>query len=354
MQTLLILSVVRASLIVGAVGTLLFMMRLMPATARHAIRAGGITGMLLSHQAWAAACVFLSALVVAGTPVQAQSPPAEQSAAPKFEVASIRPSKDCTGGPTTAAGRPSPGRFDERCVSLVSLINSAYVWFANGRQNSSRYAPILGGQSWINSDLYDINAKAEGGPPQEIMRGPMLQELLEERFKLKIHKETREVPVYLLTVAKGGLKLRPFKEGSCIPLDLNTLGPRAQGQKAFCSLGGIRPKGNDRARLMIDAQAMDLDAFAKFLGLNLDRPIIDKTGIAGIFDFHLEFAPDETTPRLLRGSGAVDAPGLTPTEPSSGSSIREAIQEQLGLRLDPAKGPGEILVIDHVEKPSDN
>ncbi len=176
----------------------------------------------------------------------------------------------------------------------------------------------------------------------------MLQTLLEERFKLKVHWETKEVPVYALTVAKGGPKLQPFKEGSCIPLDFTQIGV-AQKPGQPCRNGMTRKGSNG----IVDWRGISLDQFAKEVLIGVvDRPVIDKTGIAGKFNFHLEFAPDNATPAFLPG-GELDHGQVGPSDPV-GPSIFSAIQEQLGLKLVPAKGPREFLVIDHVERPSGN
>jgi len=177
------------------------------------------------------------------------------------------------------------------------------------------------------------------------MQGPMLQALLEERFKLRVHRETREVSVYRLTVAKGGLKLRRVEEGSCTPHDYAALllSPEP-GQKPICGNGGFGRRGN---LVVAEIPGISIDEFSKRLTFRLDRPVIDKTGVTGLFDFHLEFAPDMSTPQLL-GQPA------DPSEPAAGQSIFTAIQKQLGLRLESAKGPREFLVVDSAEKPSEN
>jgi uncharacterized protein (TIGR03435 family) len=232
---------------------------------------------------------------------------------------------------------------------VKSLITTAYTLYANGRTNPLNdplilLAPIEGGPAWINSDRYSIDAKAEGSATQETMRGPMLRALLEDRFKLKIRRETREVPVYALTVAKNGAKLHPAEEGSCTPFDLTRPAP-APGGKPWCKFSGGARKGPN---VTLETRGLSLDEFAKALimGNSLDRPVINRTGITGTFDFHLEYALDETSPRFRPDSGdAGDPPG---------PSIFTALQQQLGLKLDPAKGPGEFLVVDRVEKPSEN
>jgi uncharacterized protein (TIGR03435 family) len=274
------------------------------------------------------------------------------AATPKFEVASIRlcdgrGSAGLKGGGTGGAGggSVSPGRVSFACGSLANFVQRAYVTFANGHGNPPWGAPqVSGGPSWVNSDRYRINAKAEGDASQGMMQGPMLQALLEDRFKLKIHRETREVPVYALALAKGGLKLRRVEEGSCTPRDYEVLSPPSvPGQKTLCGNGGFAKKGN---LVVADIPAITINEFSKRLGGRLDRPVIDKTGVAGLFDFHLEFAPDMSTPGLAAGDD--------PSEPVAGQSIFTAIQKQLGLKLEAAKGPREFLVIDSAEKPSQN
>ena len=278
-------------------------------------------------------------------------------AMPKFEVASIRlcESRGSAGLKGGGAGGPgggsiSPGRVSFACGSLANFVQRAYVTFANGHSNSPWGAPpISGGPAWVNSDRYRINAKAEGNASEGMMQGPMLQALLEDRFKLKTHRETREVSVYTLTVAKGGLKLRRLEEGSCTPRDYGVLSPPAvPGQKPFCGNGGFAKKGN---LVVADIPSISIDEFSKRLTLRLDRPVIDKTGVTGLFDVHLEFAPDMSTPGLVAGGAG---PTTDASEPTAGQSIFTAIQKQLGLKLQAAKGRREFLVIDSAEKPSDN
>jgi bla regulator protein blaR1 len=301
-------------------------------------------------------------LVAAGTsgPALHAQPPAVVT--PKFEVASIRPCDGAgfaglKGGGTSGpgGGSVSPGRVRFACGSLVNFIQRAYVTFANGRSNSP-WGPspqIEGGPAWKNTERYTINAKAEGNASLEMMSGPMLQALLEERFKLRVRHETREVPAYALTVAKSGLKLPRVEEGSCTPFDRsNPPAARvaAPGQKPFCGNGGFGKKDN---LVVANIPAIGLDEFANRLGGRLDRPVINKTGVKGLFDFHLEFGVDQTTPKFLAG-GDLDAPPVSLSDPPGGPSIFTAVQQQLGLKLEPAKGPGEFLVIDHVERPSEN
>lgn len=166
-----------------------------------------------------------------------------------------------------------------------------------------------------------------------------MQALLEDRFNLKIHRETREVPAYALTVNKGGPKLKPFQEGSCTPLPLDLLlstfpPPDLPPNDHYCRNRGATKGGI----VVIDAQATSLDDFARIY-LGDGRPVINKTGIPGRFDFHIEFSPDDATP---------------PGEPPAGPTIFTALEQQLGLKLESTRGPGEFLVIDSIAKPSQN
>jgi uncharacterized protein (TIGR03435 family) len=281
---------------------------------------------------------------------RAQQPAA---ASPVFEVASVRPCKDSeAGGRRGDPSQNTPGRLTLRCQNVMGFISLAYQFYANGRVNAPwSWPPIEGGPGWISSGRYEINAKAEGAPPEAITHGPMLRALLEDRFKLKIHRETREIQAYVLTVGKSGPKLQPFKEGSCTPFDFATAllppEPPAPGTTAPCE-GRMETNGPN---WLFDTQATTLEEFCQRLGQMLDRPTIDRTGLAGRHDFHLEFAVDETAPPPHRpGSDPIRPPDAGP---ASGPSIFTAIQK-LGLKIERGKGPGEFLVIDHVERTSAN
>jgi uncharacterized protein (TIGR03435 family) len=275
---------------------------------------------------------------------------------PKFEVASVKRCTDGGGfaGRSGGSQRSSPGRLALTCVNLADLIHVAYDQNADNRPINSSLSdilqPIKGGPAWIYSERYDVEAKAEGAPSKRTMMGPMLQALLEDRFQLKVHQETEEIPVYALTVAKGGAKLRPLEEGACTPIDSSTRAtPPAQGQTPRC--GTVRSGKNGTSKTL-DVIGMSIGGFSKLLRNFLDRPIVDKTGIAGTFNFHLEYAPDELTPNGLFSGD--DNPTVASANLPAGPSILAAIQQQLGLKLEQTKGPHGFLVIDHVEKPSEN
>jgi uncharacterized protein (TIGR03435 family) len=238
-------------------------------------------------------------------------------------------------------------------MPLTSLISMAYLMYANGEENgpTALAVPMEGGPAWVRSERFEVEAKAEGTPPPATMKGPMLQALLEERFQLRIHREIRDVPVYALTVGKGGPKLREFV-GACTPAYGAT---RPAPGAVRCSFRVTVRSPN----LLLDGQGMTVSEFIKQFLSSLDRPVADRTGIAGRFDFHLEFVPDASTPALAgaldaRRQAAETAGAVTGASEPAGASIFTALQEQLGLKLEPARGPREFLVIDRVERVSGN
>ena len=271
--------------------------------------------------------------------IRAQASAQSASAAtPKFEVASIKPCKaDIGAGVRVGNFKVSPGRLTVNCVNVLFMIQEAFLEYANGRYHHFPIeVPIEGAPGWVQSDRYSIEAKAEDTASQEMMEGPMLQALLEDRFQVKVRRETREVPVYELTVAKGGPKLQPF-DGSCTPVDWNKTPqdpPPPKGPGDCRNVGGV--SGTNLTRYW---RGISIDNFIlAILGKGITgRPVINKTGIAGVFDIHLEFTRDQNLDKA-----------------DAGPSIFTALQEQLGLKLVPAKGPEEYLVIDHVERPSEN
>lgn len=290
---------------------------------------------------------------------------AQSGAIPKWEAVSIRTTKDCDGpvgnivskdgkkeGGGGRAQGPSPGRLN-LCTTLANIIPQAYVYNATGRPRTTQQvvSPVLieGAPAWMNSETFQFNAKAEGAPNFEMLWGPMMQVLLEDRFKLKIRRENREVPAYALTVAKGGVKIQPMK-GTCAP---GTFPPQPTGPGEIeCGPQGMERKGPNVAWGFLG----EFDDFARILNSMLDRPVVNRAGLTGVFNFHLEFAPDETAPGFGARLRAIAERGdaTTPSDPTGGTSIFTAFQEQLGLKLEPAKGPREFLVIEHLERPSEN
>jgi uncharacterized protein (TIGR03435 family) len=229
-----------------------------------------------------------------------------------------------------------------------------------------------GGPAWVRADRYTVeastenplaNGPAEGNTPANKTLKAMLQTLLEDRLHLKIHRETEEIPVYALTIAKTGLKLKPTEPGACSEPEPNAPPhPPAPGEKPEChsiSNGANGPNaknGWNAPNWSFDYVGVSLGEFAAQIGGNLDHRVIDRTGVKDLFSFHVEFARDENTPGPTLPDGA---PMLAPPAPESrgivpGPSIFTALEEQLGLKLESAKGPRGFIVIDSVERPSEN
>src|SRR5579872_4203650 len=145
----------------------------------------------------------------------------------------------------------------------------------------------------MRSEHYSLSAKSDGVARTEMLARPMLQAFLEERFQLKTHREMRVVPVYAMTVGKGGLKVQAVPEGSCTPIDLTHPPPlRKPGDPApnLCGAMMLAPTG--KGEMMIEVRGSTMTQFAQRLSGRVDRMVVDKTGIPGMFNFHLEFAPD--------------------------------------------------------------
>jgi len=318
-------------------------------------------------------------------PAQATSNRAQNSVESReaFEVASVRPSNPAGGGGAFGGGRGgsiggcgdgipriTPNRFAATNVTVYTL--STWAYGLGECVNVSSFALLSGGPAWVRSDAFNIQAVMPEGTPsytfEQLRRGDapklalMLQALLADRFKLALHTETREIPVYALTVAKGGPKLHQVEEGGCTPsppIDVTQPSPRppAPGEKPWCGSGGIGI--NPSRKATADLRAMSLDEFSSMLGPLLDRPVTNKTGISGMVAFHLEFAFDPGASRFASmlpprsDRDTVGVQGAVPADPS-GPSIFTAIQEQVGLKLEPTKGPIRAFVIDRVERPSEN
>jgi len=245
-------------------------------------------------------------------------------------------------------------------MTVLGLINQSYVLYANGRLAlpGGRFVPIEKGPAWINSDRYTIEAKPEGTPSQGTMLGPMMQALLEERFKLKIHTETREVPVYNLVVTKGGPRLTMSRPGSCLSFDIeHPLPPPKPGQSLppICGMARI-------ANMGFEMYGATMPELGVQLSRGLGRDIIDKTGIAGTYDIQVAlepgaagvFSPPPPPPPPPGGGGSQQPAPDNQPDTTDSFLVAQAIAQKLGLRLDSAKGPGPVLFIDHVEKPSEN
>ena len=293
-----------------------------------------VSGMLTGPEAMASALL----LIVTAYGLLGQSTPVT-----RFEVASVKPNTAAVVRVMMVAPRPG-GRLVAENAPLWMLIQNAY--------KLQRFQ-ISGGPGWIDTDHFDIEAKAAGNASREQIF-LMLQGLLEDRFKLKAHRETKELPVYALTAARGGFKLQPPKEGSCIPVNPNAPDapppPPAPGQPLTLAPCGRIIITMNTSGIGLRGGRIPMPELIGILGTVMGRAVIDKTGITETFDVHLEFTPDES----LAGLPRPPAPGPIPATDPAKPSIFAALQEQLGMKLESAKGPVEILVIDHVEKPSAN
>ncbi len=238
---------------------------------------------------------------------------------PKFEVASLKPSDPSVRG-MSARSNPNGG-VTYKGITLKVLIMNAW---------NVRPFQITGGPAWSETERYDVDAKPEK-PVQADERLLMLQELLRDRFQLVVRKETREMPIYRLVLARKGGELGPqMKESVCLPYDRDH--PPAQGTRS-CGAG---MSGGGK----MDFTGAEVPNMAANFSSLLERLVIDQTGLTGKYDFKLNWVPD-----------------LSPTDGSpgaSGPSIFTALEEQLGLKLVPAKGPVEMIVIERAEKPSEN
>jgi uncharacterized protein (TIGR03435 family) len=192
----------------------------------------------------------------------------------------------------------------------------------------------------MNTDAYDINAKASDNVGFQRAR-PLLQMLLEDRFKLVAHHESKEVLSYELLPAKSGLEIAPSKEGSCVVPDPKNMPKPGTPLPHFCGNIGMRPN-------LIEGFDVPMDRFVATLSTVLGRAVIDKTGIKQNVDIHLEFTPDEIN------GGGVEPATPWPAADLSRPSIFVAVQEQLGLKLESIKAPGDVLVVDRLERPGEN
>lgn len=283
-----------------------------------------------SRRTLAAAGALLAASAALG---QAGSSPIAPSAktavpapaAPVFEVAAIHLNKDDRTGHSHIVSSSHDGNFTAINVSLKSLLQWAF------NIPDSR---ILGGPAWLDSVKFNIEARADDSIADQLKalasdagrleKRQMLQALLADRFQLKTHQESRDLPIYTLVVAKKGPKFQPSQ---------------VNGTTVNSGRGEITVRGSDNTiALLADA-----------LGRALGRPVLDKTGLSGRYDLTLKWTPDEVADRRSGSS-----PASVSLSDSSLPSIFTAIQEQLGLKLKSGKGPVPVLIVDSVQMPSEN
>ncbi len=263
---------------------------------------------------------------------------AQQAGRPAFEVASVKPNTSVSSGDFV---RIHPGgTLDIQNVPLRGIIRTAY---------EVQDFQIADGPGWMNRERYDIVAKAQSDFSFDEMTR-MLRTLLEDRFRLKVHRAKREGPVYELTLARSGLKIE--RNGNCVPRDPSQpLPSNVAGQKRVNYCGNVRG-----GRQTLDGEGIPIAAAADSglaslsgrLSAIVGRTVIDKTGLTGRFDVHLQWSDEGLSAR------PGDAVEPNPSDDGNRPSLFTAVQEQLGLRLESAKGPVDVLVIDHVEKPDAN
>jgi uncharacterized protein (TIGR03435 family) len=247
-------------------------------------------------------------LVVAGSiaigvlyaPAGRAQAPAGTVSTPTFEVASIKPSN---ADPSSSGIHTGHGRLDANNVTLKRCIMGAYGVGPH---------QVFGGPDWLESDRFEIAAKSDQPTDGDAALMVMLQGLLAERFKLVLHRETRTIPALVLEIAKNGPKLDKAEAGE------------AGTNTSTSNTGSV-----------IDAHNTSMDLFAKVLARKTELPVANHTGLEGVFNFKLQWAPDSSAT-------------------AEGASLFTAIQEQLGLRLRSQRAPVEVLVIEHVERPSEN
>jgi uncharacterized protein (TIGR03435 family) len=255
----------------------------------------------------------------------------------EFEVASVKPS--APGGPDMMT-QLSPGLLRLKKYPLLVLIQNAF---------GARSFEIWGAPAWISSARYDITAKT-AGPATADKMWPMLEPLLEDRFRMQVHRERKEMPVYNLSMAKSG-KLPPLRAGNCVGSDPRELPPPPAPGKRLLTACGSTLLRTLSARAELYGGRIRMAALVSRLADLLRHPVIDKTGFAGTFDLDLTFAVDESLAGLgTRSPGVPDEP----TDPSGLPSLFSALREQLGLKIESTKGSVEVIVIDHIERPSAN
>lgn len=223
----------------------------------------------------------------------------------------------------SVSGYRPGGLYVATNVSLRFLVREAY---------QTRDFQLIGGPNWLDSDSFDIQARAAAAdvPAPDQTRTQMLlmlQYMLEDRFRLKIRRETRQLPVYALRVGKGGHKLTPTaeKKDQCG----GPGGPMCPGTGTHCCTDGM---------IDLTAGSTSLPGFAESISQFMGRRVVDETDVKGLFDIKLRWTRDD----------------VTPTAGASTLSIFTAIQEQLGLRLESSKGPVDVIVIDSAERPTEN
>ena len=305
-----------------------------------------------------ASATMLALCAIVGGAAFAQTPPPAPAAPTSFDVSSIKPSNPNPAGPLAAAPLivPALGRLTAQNVTLRMLVMTAY---------DKQPFQIAGGPSWQNSNKFDITATTTDSAAKLDQMRVMLQALLADRFKLKAHTETRDVPTYALTLARGDGRLGPkmsastdtcpgFKEQQQQMLEAVAKGGIGAlqsmvgkpGENKPCSITNIPPTPNNPA-IGIQARGQSIDLLVLLLTQLSGRPVVNRTGLTGLYDFELTVSL-QTLQAIYQELGI---PMQLPAGLPEGPALMTMLQEDLGLKLDSQRGPGEVLVIDSVELP---
>lgn len=260
----------------------------------------------------------------AATPKTAQSndaaPPQTETKAPAFEVVAIKPSDPMAPRPDGCfmKGQPGGQTFIGRCMPLRLMITYAYKIIDS---------QLVGGPTWMDTEQFDFDAKADHTLTRAEL-APMMQTMLAERFNLKFHTEARTMPALVLTVDKSGNKMTANTGANdwtiaIMPAPAKTM-PKFKGTRCPVSY------------------------LSWWIAQRQSRPVVDKTGLDGFWDFTLEYVPDQLGEQARKG------PGGEPVPPMDGPNLITALREQLGLKLEQAKAPVDVYIIDRVEKVAAN
>jgi uncharacterized protein (TIGR03435 family) len=298
----------------------------------------------------------LAAAVVALISAAAVMEPAGQVPAPAFEVASIKPNK--SGDNRVLIQLPANGTLTATGITLRALIAFAY-----GEGRTLEDFRIIGGPDWIGSDRFDIVAKAGSDVPPG-PNGPlsgMLRGLIDDRFKLVVHHEMRELPIFALVKAKKDDTLGPKLTHSTVDCAAMAaargrggppVGPGVPPQRPPLEAAGRPMCGMMNGPGNIFAGGQTLAQIATMLSGRVGRVVIDRTGLTGTFDVELSWTPDQM-PQTPAGPPRQGGPPFPSIDPN-GPSIFTAVQEQLGLKLEATRGPVDVVVIDAVEHPTED
>ena len=283
------------------------------------------------------------AISAVGAPAPQAPPQTAITSAPKFDVASVKQNK--SGDSRMGIGLQPGGRFSATNATVRNLVRFAY---------QLQDFQLVGGPDWLNSERFNILAQAGSDVPpgQPGTIGPvqlMLRALLAERFGLIVRPDTRTMPIYALVVARPDGKLGPRLSASSIDCVAMMAAARGGGAAPPAPGPGQRPVcGLRTAPGQIMAGGFPLSQLTLSLSGMVQRVVIDRTGLSGNYDLELTFTPDQM-------SQVAQPPGgqLSPVDPN-GPSIFTALQEQLGLKLDSQNGPVDVMVIDRVERPTED